>query len=100
MSVDEGDVRGSVEWAATEEVEAAAVSVALDVDAGAEGAEECLCECDILGKGLARKGDMGLECISTHEEGFGGASDELPLLLDGSAEWVPAFEAECEEDAE
>ena len=49
MSVDEDDVRGSVELGATEE-EAAAVSVALDVsadadtDAGAEGAEECLCE--------------------------------------------------------
>ena len=47
MSVDEeGEVRGSVELAAPKAEEAAAVSVALDVnvDAGAEGAEECLCE--------------------------------------------------------
>ena len=43
VSVDEGEVRGSVELGATEE-EAAAVSVVLNVDAGAEGAEECLCE--------------------------------------------------------
>ena len=49
VSVEEGEVRASVELGATEE-EAAAVSVALDVsadadtDAGAEGAEECLCE--------------------------------------------------------
>ena len=65
MSVDEGEVRGSVELAAPEREEAAAVSVALDVstdadtDAGAEGAEECLCECDILGKGPSRKGIAG-----------------------------------------
>ena len=62
MSVDEeGEVRGSVELGATEEEEAAAVSVALDVnaDAGEEDAEECLRECDILGKGPARKGIAG-----------------------------------------